>query len=257
MKINKHLQTIVAPVFQQDKPHKRVPRNQSKRLYYLKNQRAAKKILNHSFFLREFNPLYFVTITTYQHYNGLSDKQARQVVSNWFKKLKIDKYILVCEAQRNTGDLHFHIILHYAQDLQIAKEAKYFSNRYHSSNPAAIFDIKRINLDDTSLNSALSYVVSYQTKKSNYSTLFYTNTYSISKTLQKIYKSRAYEVELKVEPHSVKEFLKVKKKTPFFVAYEYGEDIWHIAQNQFKQSQNLEMINPNERKEETNEAHTV
>lgn len=182
------------------------------------------------YFLKDFKNLQFITVTTYHHVNGYGDRYCRQIISNWFKKLKITNYVLVCERQRDTGDLHFHIIAE-TPNYNVWKEAVYLANKFESDNPAAILDRRYIPYNSiVALTTRLNYVVGYITKKSDYSSLFFTNTYSISKTLMAKYRQNAHKVLRKVDNPSQFADLLVKTKSSTFVeTYEFSEFIWESS----------------------------
>lgn len=174
--------------------------------------------------------LYFVTITTCQHKNNLTDKQLSNYIYLWLKNRGL-QYVNVAERQQN-GDIHFHLVIKSTKDfdfkIETKKLATYFNVEYHP----ALFDVKRVK-DQRKL---ASYITKYITKeKKEFSSLFTTRIFRFSQNLTKDYKKNAYKSTFKVPSSLIESYQHLfvsKYKNDFTTIYEYNLDIWKVAQSE-------------------------
>lgn len=89
----------------------------------------------------------FVTITTCQHKNGLTDSECNQILSKWLELRKkqniINSYLWVAERQKKTGDIHYHIILLSNDKINIPDNVKYLMKAYKGTG-TNVFNVEKV-----------------------------------------------------------------------------------------------------------------
>ncbi len=114
--------------------HPKGKKIQRKDKFNRKNPRSKKRIKSLIRYLYESKTakqkVIFTTITTCQHKNGFTDKQCFNAVQLWLKNRKID-YVLVCERQTKTRDIHFHLVIrgenYFSIQTEVRKLSEYFN----------------------------------------------------------------------------------------------------------------------------------
>jgi len=136
-------------------------------------------------------------------------------------------YISTVERQRN-GDLHFHLILSYDKLFDFKTEINYFSQRFKTIYHPALFDAEYILCDSNrSMVRVVNYVANYTTKSTEYSSLFFCRTFSISKKLREVYKKNAYEINVRVKkPIDYADLLQVHSIHKYAVSFTFSEFIF-------------------------------
>lgn len=147
-----------------------VVNNEEKRLNQLSNKQASriKKAVRYMFHTNPEN-LYWVTITTCQHLNGMSDEDCKKVISMFIDAQRLTHYALVCERQQN-GSIHFHImvsIIPHVFKFDIKACVRYLNPKlpYTGTN---VFNVKKVSKTNhlggymTKLNSMCAYMTKEQ-----------------------------------------------------------------------------------------------
>lgn len=195
----------------------------------------------------------FITITTTQHRTGATDRQLMATMGDLLRSRKFfgTDYTLVCERQRNTGDLHFHILANFEENSFVdwndmrAKIAKKFQIENH---PAVLqFDWITAQNSAELIPRYMTKVAGYCSKESGkvlksgelspkeedapYSSMFYCRTFSVSKSLRSEFRRVADRYEVKVNPHSIMPILKKQvHSNDFFSVYKSDDEIFKQAQ---------------------------
>lgn len=211
-------------------------RHTRKRWYNRKTPRGAKVVKTMINFLyetkKEKEYLYFITITTVQHRSGKTDKELFGRVGVWLKNRQLH-YVCTVERQRDTEDLHFHIIIRASSKFDIRYELGRLSKLLSVQNHPALFDVKRID----NLQRVVGYINKYITKNgTKYSSVFRCRTFSVAKRTRASYKAMAHRFVCRIEPGECVDFilnvkypLKYQHNTDFFVSYKYAPYIWLAA----------------------------
>lgn len=226
-----------------------------KKWYNRKTPRGAKVVKTMINYLHETKTdkesLFFVTITTQQHKNGLTDMELWHRVGRWLKGRELP-YVCTVERQTHgfngstpTEDLHFHICVRASSKFDIPHElgrlAKYFQVEKHP----ALLDIKRVQ----SVGGLVGYITKYVTKQptgkkfGDCSSLFSCRTFSVSNTLRRSYKRTAWDYVRRVQgstncigflnecggltPSTDLNGNVIKNK--FFGSFKYSPEIWQVA----------------------------
>lgn len=215
------------------------------RQYNRKSNRSRSKLRTMALFLIKHYDIKrkaFITITTKQHETGFRDSD---LISRMGKVLRSrlyfgNEYICVCERQRNTSDLHFHILTVYDSvdffDYKRLRRkcAKSFGIRDHP----AILQVDWIEEEDSSgVARYMAKLSSYVSKESGedapYSSIFYCRTYTISKHLKAEFRKVANRYVLGFSSDfllRVKDHLKLLHRSDFFCVYRNTPYIWDVAQ---------------------------
>jgi len=241
IKIDRYLHSIVEII---PTNHKNKKRPERKRSYFIKTPRSKKVIKQLTNYLYESKKqneyLYFITITTKQHESKFTDKQLFSQIGLWLKNRGC-QYICVCERQKFTGDLHFHIVIRQKQNFYIQKEILYLSRLFNIKPHPALFDVKKIY----KISQILGYITKYITKKGDYSSMFNCRTFSISKGLRKEYKENAYKSTFIISREfklSNKQLFVEKYKTDYFIVYQFSYDIWKLASRYKTEHRNKDSV---------------
>jgi len=108
--------------------------------------------------------LYFLTLTTQQSQTGLLDSELMYRIKLFFQHRKeITKYVNCVERQRETGDIHFHIVYCSITRLQIKKSLGRWSKLCEAVQPnhPALLDVKHLN----NANKVSQYISKYVRKQ--------------------------------------------------------------------------------------------
>jgi len=238
-----------------------VNRNTEKHLrkrWYNKKTHRGKKIvktlINYMYHenKKKFNPknFFFITLTTKQHESGMSDKYLYNRVGRWLRNQKVP-YVCTVERQRNTGDLHFHILLLNRPEVRycIRAEIRYFAKRFKINPHPAIFDVKRI--PPSNVAQIVGYVNKYVGKQSeSYSSIFQCRTFSVAKRLRNSFKRNAqYYVRTIKSAPAIRTFLNTcgpdlieKNATNFFASYNFKPYFWNVAESLVPATEKIQLV---------------
>lgn len=186
--------------------------------------------------------IYFLTLTTQQSLTGLLDKTLLYALRLFLqhKSKTIRAYVQVVERQRNTGDLHFHII-YKGKKLRIEQSLKHWSTVVNAAKPnhPALLDVKRVTSSGMLQNYLAKYVVkrcpsmNYLEKwyninpekyKPPYSSLFWCRMSTGSQMLSK--KNREYKTKFRIPTEFIK-YLPTQRVAfgDFYDLYHYSEAV--------------------------------
>jgi hypothetical protein len=183
------------------------PPTRTKKESYKVNPKTVAKMKRCIMLYERYNPdqmPVFVTITTCQHKNGMSDKECSQVVSDWLdlKKKTINlEYVRVCERQKETNDIHFHLILWVDKWFKIKNEVKYLNQKFQGTK-ASVFDIEKVEAVEYTRAYLLKYVTK-EVKESEWPFYPLKMSYGLSKLerfYQMLYHKINYVEELDIVP---------------------------------------------------------
>jgi len=199
--------------------------------------KKCKQFITHLYESKKPNErFYFITLTTKQHETGFTDSECNYKFGLWAKNRTNFQYVCIVERQRDTGDIHYHLVARTTKDFdirgEVSKCAKLFNVEYHP----ALFDVSRV----TNIQALTNYLRKYFTKagtkfndkKPPYSSLFKCRTLLVSKGVAKSFKTNAYKSIVKVDNScfvNYQHLLVEKFKDDFFTIYQYNLDIWKIA----------------------------
>lgn len=216
-----------------------------------KRTRSAKRIKTMINFMHltktENEKLLFITITSLQHKTNKLDSSIYADFQRWVKRLPL-VYVCVLERQRNTEDIHFHLVVRCPRSFYFDfKKEEIRISRFLSSDTfrvqphPALFDVSEIN----DISTLVGYITKYVTKDpKEYCSLFYCRTYSISRNLTKIWKAEADKYVIRFCEGSpqgdrfweqgIKEnlFNRIHFKD-FFAVYEFSSEIWNVARSNY------------------------
>ena len=241
-----------------DNKNKNTTYHPRKRWYNKKTPKSAKRVKTMINFIYDIKKkdehLFFVTITTCQHKSNFTDKQLFSKIGLWLRYQGVH-YVSTVERQKDTTDLHFHLIIlakkKYSFVPELKKLSKYFNVDYHP----ALFDVKKIH----SINTVIGYITKYVTKDNKkYSSIFQCRTFSVANKTSKLFKTVADNYVIKIQARTeisgstknFSNFLKEIKKNlgglqllynqdgsikgnDFFRCYKYSSELWEIA-NKYK-----------------------
>jgi hypothetical protein len=232
-----------------------------KRYYNRKSPRTIKKLtqLINLFYenrQKQNYRIYWATITTLQHKTLQTDRELYYNFKLW-QQHRNERYICIAERQRDTGDLHFHLITERKSDYNFKEEVKRLAGYFGVESHPALFDVSRIY----NVKTLVCYIAKYVRKplpsylrmceqyaaeeqaaiaegrkpkhKAYYSSLFQCRTFSVSGDLSKQYKEKHYSFRIAVSRQFIQfagHLLRVKYQTDFFTVYEYDVKIWQMAQ---------------------------
>lgn len=212
-------------------------RKKNEKGYYKKSFASAKKInmLCNVFYESRDKQKKFIwtTITTCQHKTGLTDKELIYRLKLWLQHQSI-RYINVVERQRETGDVHFHLIIEKEKYFDIKVELYKLARLFECESHPALFEVKAIK----NVKMIISYIRKYVTKKGQkptnekplYSSLFKCRTLSYSQGINKLFKQNYshYVIEL---PYTAIQLLNLEllHKSDFFCTYKYSVEKWNLA----------------------------
>jgi hypothetical protein len=134
----------------------------------------------------------------------MSDKECSQVVSDWLdlKKKTINlEYVRVCERQKETNDIHFHLILWVDKWFKIKNEVKYLNQKFQGTK-ASVFDIEKVEAVEYTRAYLLKYVTK-EVKESEWPFYPLKMSYGLSKLerfYQMLYHKINYVEELDIVP---------------------------------------------------------
>lgn len=103
--------------------------------------------------------LLWLTLTTQQNETKKTDKDLLYCIKKFFQH-ELFGYLAICERQRNTGDLHFHVIITGTAKLDIQKYALRWAKLINREPHPAQFDIEYI----TDIKHLHLYISKYVTK---------------------------------------------------------------------------------------------
>lgn len=131
---------------------------------------------------------FFITITTNQHKTGKSDTELYSNFQSWVKYHRL-QYISIVERQRDTGDLHFHVLAHrHNYRFKFKREIKRLSKLFGTNQHPSRFDCKRVPPIFGKQQYIKKYIAEYSLKKSSqYTSLFRCRTFSYSRDIGKLY----------------------------------------------------------------------
>lgn len=219
-----------------------------KRFYFRKTNGSRSKVkLKALFLLTHFKGYHaFITLTTQQSKSFfgmcLTDSELMQQVGILLRNKKFfgDYYICVCERQRDTNDLHFHILTYYKSKtfVDYKKLKEEVSYRFGAICHPALLQFDWLDNNTKGVARYISKLSSYVSKESSkdnapYSSLFTCRTYSISNKLSKVWKSVANQYTCSVTTDFLvhyKHQLVENFVTPYFTIYKLSPYIWHVAQ---------------------------
>jgi hypothetical protein len=199
---------------------------------------------------------YWVTITTMQSQTGLTDSDIWYRIKLYLQHRKMD-YICTAERQRETTDIHFHIICQHAKNFNISNEVNRLSELFGVFPHPALYDVKKV----TNVNKLSKYITKYVSKpcptwrslqksfdescklehvhtkkckkfKPPYSSLFEGRSFSYSGHLGKLYKEKHSQFCLSVPLRLIedyKEKFQLLRRTDFFTTYQYTVNIWNLS----------------------------
>jgi hypothetical protein len=231
-----------------------------------KRPASVRKLTEYIYLLHEnLRPnfrLYWVTITTVQHKSLKTDSELLYGLKLWLQHRTLSKespegfrYINTVERQRETQDLHFHIVIEAKKDFDIRAEVARLAEVLGIRAHPAVFDVKRLN----GVQRIASYIAKYVKKptpkyetlckhyqraekgeinprtnkpyrfKPPYSSLFQCRTHTAGGGLGKLYRKRAYTFRISVPSDLIKVTTEVGTQqlryhiggTPLFVAYKH------------------------------------
>lgn len=205
---------------------------------------------------RKHFTFYWVTLTTVQHKTNKTDSQLYYGVKLWLQHKRV-RYVCVAERQRNTGDLHFHLIIEQKDIFKIKEEQNRIADVFGVMSHPALFDVKRIR----NVSTLISYLAKYVRKplptqavlqkqfdrqgtknpssgkeykfSPPYSSLFQCRTFSYSGDIGKTYKSEHHRFRIEVSAEIKEDYpylFKPKYSTEFFTVYDYSIDLWNLCQ---------------------------
>lgn len=233
----------------------------SKKWYNKKSFRTIKKLtelINLIYEKRDKQKqFYWVTLTTIQHKTGKSDKELFYALKLYLQHRRVS-YICVAERQRQTGDLHFHLIVEQKADFDIRREQRRLALLFSTLEHPALYDVKRV----FNVKQLVSYISKYVRKstptwetlnrkytewaakaetnknghlkpfKAPYSSLFQCRTFTYSGDIGKRYKECYHEFSQQL-PNSVfaeySHFFTQKYKAEFYSVYEWSNELWQLA----------------------------
>lgn len=194
----------------------------------------------------------FITITTTQHITGATDSQLMATMGDLLRSRKYfgTDYTLVCERQRNTSDLHFHILANFNEVNHVdwKKLRQKVAMKFGIKNHPAVLQFDWLT-DQNSHNLVANYMIKvagYCSKESGkilksgelspnqddapYSSMFYCRTYSVSKSLRNEFRRVADRYEVKVNPHFLQQ-VKVNQlhHNDFYSVYKSNDKIFEQA----------------------------
>lgn len=199
--------------------------------------KKCKEFISHLYESKKSNQrFYFITLTTKQHETGFTDAELNHKFGLWTKNRSDFQYVCILERQRNTGDIHYHLVARTSKDFDIRGEVRKCARLFRVEYHPALFDVSRV----TNIQALTNYLRKYFTKvgtkfndkKPPYSSLFKCRTLLVSKGIAKSFKANAYKSIIKVgnECFANYQHLLVEKfKDDFFTIYQYKLDIWVIA----------------------------
>lgn len=112
--------------------------------------------------------VFFITITTKQHKNELTDSQCTEVLGKWLelrkKQQKINDCIWWAERQQKTRDIHYHVIIWTKKySFAIKENVKYFEKYFGIGTNL----FNRQNIEQNNLISVVKYIAQYSKKFKN------------------------------------------------------------------------------------------
>lgn len=243
VKIDRYCSSVVQAY---DKKRNKI-KHKRKRAFNKKTLRGAKRVkqlINYMYetATKKYHRMYFVTITTMQHRTNKSDLQLSYDLRKWFKNRGSEfQYVNVLERQRNTEDIHYHIIIRATIDFDIKRECDKLGKLLGTNSHPALFDVKRL----TNVRTVVAYINKYVSKgcntlecrplseeKPQYSSLFYCRTWNASRGITRAYRENAHHSVISITNDDLelyKHLFVEKFKSDFFRTFEYNSDIWALA----------------------------
>ena len=201
--------------------------------YFKKSPRTAKKItsLAKSFYeLRnKAKKMIWCTITTQQHITKKLDAFYLYKMKLWLQHQDI-KYVLVCERQRQTGDLHFHLLIEKNKYYDINEELNRLHILFNCAKHDALFHVRAVNNNKKLASYISKYLKKDKRKPSNenppYSSLFWCKTFSYSLSVAKDYKKNISQFLVKTSElflFNMRSYFEVLHKNEYNVIYKYSD----------------------------------
>lgn len=207
--------------------------------YFKRTNSANSKLKTLALFMfKEFKYLRFITLTTVQHKTCALDWFLMKQFGYFAKHYCGKFYLCSVERQRNTGDIHYHIITtsDFNQPLY-SRMRKKWAKLIGAKDHRALFQCEIVKNGEVAMY--VSKLANYVSKNLNdideekppYSSLFFCRTYSVSKSLHNLFKQKADNYILSVKDNyldylMVNHKLKEKFANDFFVQYYYEDYIW-------------------------------
>lgn len=230
-----------------------------KKSHVHKSHRTVKKLTQLINLMYEYrnkkNKLYWVTITTVQHQTKRSDKELFYALKLWLQHRRVS-YICVAERQRETGDLHFHLIMSQSKDFDLPVECKRLSALFGTPTHPARFDAKHV----FNVARLTTYIAKYVRKpcpsnetmqknwerkdqinpKTNkpygfkypYSSIFECRTFSCSNDISRQYKENSDKFKLTIPVESIQLYPHLFQKrfeTDYYTVYDFNIEVWALA----------------------------
>lgn len=129
-------------------PDDPLPLLKTKLWYNRRTNNSLKKIKEYLFILGkiaqyENKQLYFITITTLQHKTKFSDKDLLYKFKKFIQHRK-DPYCCVVERQRETADIHYHIITTSSKPFDIPSNVKRLGKLFTNFN-TNVFNVQLVD----------------------------------------------------------------------------------------------------------------
>lgn len=236
---------------------KRPPKGKGRpRLWYNRRTAASlKQITNKIYKLYEYTtskaytgePIIWLTLTTLQHKTGKTDKDLLYCFKKFFQH-RTCSYINVVERQRNTGDIHFHLIVQNDSHFNFKAEVERWASILGVEPNPNLFVAKEI----TDLPTLRIYISKYIRKpcpswstiekwfhkygneaKFPYSSLFWCRTTTSGGEIFRSIDKRDFAVRI---PKEYESFLKLtdKKYGEFTDNYSYSDELYNRSQNLYR-----------------------
>jgi len=222
--------------------------------YNKKSPQSLNKIITLINYLYEHRKTYavlrWVTITTLQHQTGATDKHIMYQFKKWIQHKNLD-YICVCERQRNTGDLHLHLIIATDNKFDFAVEVNRWADLLGVKQNPNLFDSRTI-YDAAALSLYISKYIrkscppmaviermaaKYGDKyKPHYSSLFECRTFSCSARINSEVKGDTHKFQISI-PVAYHRFLKhggPARFDDFCSRFSYSDDAFNDALNLYR-----------------------
>lgn len=242
IKVNRLTNTIVAS---DPRCSNNFVKIEKKRNYFRKSNASRTKVKEKALFMFEHfknKHFAFITITTQQSVRGWCDSTLMAQCGvllrnkNFFGKY----YINVVERQRNTGDLHFHVLTFFDDknfiNFKILRME--IADIFGCVDHPALLQVDFINNYDTGkVAKYMSKLSSYVSKTGGgdtpYSSMFFCRTFSVSNALSAEWKKCADRYVIKVSAsfiHNNASNLVVLHNNSFFCIYKNNAYLWQVAQ---------------------------
>lgn len=207
--------------------------------YFKKSPRVAKQIIRlaKSFYeLRDKSKkMIWCTITTQQRETKKLDGFYMYKMKLWLQHQKI-KYIMVCERQRETGDLHFHLLIEKDKYYNINNELNKLHILFCCKKHDALFHVRAVNNNKKLASYISKYLKKDKRKPSDenppYSSLFWCKTLTYSLSLAKDYKKNINQFLVKTSElflYNYKQFFIPLYDNDYNVIYKYSDYLFYQA----------------------------